>query len=531
MKKTFAKILAVIVAIMLVLSAMPVAFAADEIASGTAGEGVNWTLDTNGTLTISGEGEIVVDWYAPPWENYINDIYVVDIQEGITTVPSTAFCFAENLVSVNVPASVTNMDENSTNPFWECRALQEINVHEDNATYISVDGIVFNKDMTVLCYYPANKAGLTYTIPSIVTTLSANSFNYTQNIISLTLPDTVTTLNPDTFYYSKIKSITLNNNITVIPDGCFSYSYLEDIVIPDSVETIEYGVFYACSYITNVTIGTGVKAIADDVFNYCYELTTIHYTGTEAQWNEIAINEENEYLNNMKIHYVTDEMYKDGYDADCETDGHTGGLYCAECEIYATGNAIYAPGHDFENSICTVCGMECNHQHYDFDGICDICGENAPFSAINVGETRSVYIKEKDGTNIVAFTADQNGTYVLSSNIDDITIDPYVTLYDSNGNEIGSSDDDGDGYNFELIIPAVAGETYYIALSSYQNDSTYSITLEKYYTFLHQPTTEEPYVDFSWDNAELQWYTATPDLTPITLNNAETVSYDWGSSS
>ncbi len=531
MKKTFAKILAVIVAVMLVLSAMPVAFAADEIASGTAGDGVNWTLDADGTLTISGEGEIVVDWYAPPWENYINDIYVVDIQEGITKIPSTAFCYAENLVSVSVPASVTDMSENGTNPFWSCYALQEINVHKDNAAYVSVDGVVFNADMSVLCYYPPNKADSTYTIPSSVTTLAINSFNYTKNINSLTLPDTVTTLSNECFGHAKIKSIILNDNITVIPRSCFSGSFIEEIVIPDSVEAIEYGAFYSCDYLKNITIGSGVKTIADSIFQYCDELTAIHYKGTEAQWSEIAIHEENEYLNNMAIHYVTDEMYKDGFEADCETDGHTSGIYCAECELYVTGNTLYAPGHDFENSICKVCGSECNHQHYDFDGICDSCGQAAPFGAINVGETKSVYIKEKDGTNIVAFTADQNGTYVLSSNIDDITIDPYVTLYDSNGNEIDNSDDEGGGYNFELIITAVAGETYYIALSSYENDSTYSITLEKYYTFLHQPTTKEPYVDFSWDNAELQWYTATPDLTPITLNNAETVSYDWGSSS
>ncbi len=531
MKKLFTKILAVAVAFVLVLSAMPAVFAADEIASGTAGEGINWVLDSDGTLTISGEGEIVVDWYAPPWENYINDIYVAHIQEGITNIPGTAFCYAENLVSVNVPASVTDMDENDTNPFWSCFALQEINVHKDNAAYTSVDGVVFNKDMSVLCFYPPNKAGSTYTIPSSVTTLTTNSFNYTKNIPLLTIPDTVTTLSSESFGNAEIKSIILNNNITVIPTYCFSASSLESIVIPDSVETIEHGAFYDCNNLKSVIFGSGVKSIADSIFHYCYDLTAIHYKGSEAQWNEIAIHEDNEYLNNLAVHYVSDEMYKDGFDADCETDGHTGGIYCAECEAYVTGNTIYAPGHYFENSICTVCGNECNHQHYDFDGICDICGQDAPVGAINVGETRSVYVKEKHGANIVTFTATENGAFVLSSDTSDTRTDPYVTLYDSNINAIDSNDDEGGGYNFELIINAVAGESYYIAFSSYQNDSTYNITFDKYHTFLHQPSEKEPYVEFSWDNAEYQWYTATPNSTPITSNNAQVVSYDWGSSS
>ncbi len=531
MKKLFAKTLAVIIAVMLILSAMPIAFAADEIASGTAGEGVNWVLDASGTLTISGEGEIVVDWYAPPWENYINDIYVVDIQEGITSVPSTAFCYAENLVSVNVPASVTDMDENVTSPFWSCYALQEINVHEDNEVYTSVDGIVYNKDQTDLCFYPPNKAGETFIIPSSVTTLSGNSFNYTQNIVSLTLPDTVTTLNEDTFYSSKIKSITLNNNITVIPDNCFSDSLLEGIVIPDSVETIEYGAFYCCFNLKNVTIGSGVKTIANSIFNYCDELTTIHYTGTEAQWNEIAIHEENEYLNNMAIHYVTDEMYKAGFAADCETDGHTGGIYCEDCETFVTGSVIYAPGHNYQDGVCSECKQTCKHIHKDFDNICDLCGQDAPMPSINVGETKNVYIKEKHGTNLIMFTATQSGAFALTSDIGNNEVDPYVTLYDSNGNEINYNDDGGIGLNFELTFNTIAGESYYFELSSYGADSSYTITLDKYFAFLHQPTAEAPYAVFSWDNAELQWYTATQTLTPVTLNNAQTVSYEWGSSS
>ena len=68
MKKKLTKVLAIVLALIMLASALPMAFAATEIANGTAGEGVNWTLDSDGTLTISGNGPIVVDWYAPPWE-------------------------------------------------------------------------------------------------------------------------------------------------------------------------------------------------------------------------------------------------------------------------------------------------------------------------------------------------------------------------------------------------------------------------------------------------------------------------------
>ncbi len=531
MKKLFAKILAVIIAVMLILSAMPIAFAADEIASGTAGEGVNWVLDASGTLTISGEGEIVVDWYAPPWENYINDIYVVDIQEGITSIPSTAFCSAENLVSINVPASVTNIPINDTPFFWGNSSLQEINVHPDNPAFVSVDGIVFSKDMTMLCIYPMNKEGNSYTVPETVTTINSYAFAFNEVLQSVVLPDTVKTIYENAFYYSGIKSVTLGSGITKIPSSCFSFSLLESLIIPDSVETIDSYAFWYCD-LNTITIGTGLKTVVSSAFGGCENLTAVHYTGTEAQWGEIAIDENgNEYLLNASVHYITEENYKDGFDPDCETNGHTDGIYCEECEAFVTGSVIYAPGHNYEGGVCTECKQICDHKYEDFDGICDLCGHYTPVPAISVGETKSVYIKEEHGTDIIMFTATQSGAFALTSDIGNNEVDPCVTLYDSNGNEIGYDDDDGIGLNFELKFNTIAGESYYFKLSSYNDDSLYTVTLDEYYAFLHQPTAEAPYAVFSWDNAELQWYTATQTLTPFTLNNAQTVSYEWGSSS
>lgn len=530
MKKLFAKTLSVIIAVMLILSAMPIAFAADEIASGTAGEGVNWVLNADGTLTISGEGEIVVDWYAPPWKNYNNDIINIDVQEGITTIPSTAFCYAENLVSVNIPASVTNIPINDTPFFWGNFSLQAVNVHPENPAFVSVDGIVFSKDQTMLCIYPMNKAGDSYTVPETVTTINASAFAFNEVLQSVVLPDTVKTIYEDAFYNSEIKSVTLGSGITKIPRSCFSSSLLESLVIPDSVETIDSSAFWYCN-LNTITIGTGLKTVVSSAFGGCENLTAVHYTGTEAQWGEIAIDENgNEYLLNASVHYITEENYKDGFDPDCETNGHTDGIYCEECEAFITGSVIYAPGHNFENGVCTECKEACEHQHYAFDGICDICGQDVPIPVINVGETKSVYIKEEHGTVIIMFTAPQSGYFALTSDRGDNDIDPYVTLYDIDGNEINYADDD-DGRDFKLTFDAVAGESYFFELSSYDDDSSYTITLDEYYEFLLQPTAQRPFVVFSYDNAEYQWHTATLAPVPVTPDNAEILTYDWGQSS
>ncbi|MBR0282810.1 MAG: leucine-rich repeat domain-containing protein, partial [Oscillibacter sp.] len=56
------------------------------------------------------------------------------------------------------------------------------------------------------------------------------------------------------------------------------YAYQNDItavIIADSVTNIEYGAFYECSSLLNVTIGNGVTSIGDDAFSYCGSLTSV----------------------------------------------------------------------------------------------------------------------------------------------------------------------------------------------------------------------------------------------------------------
>lgn len=66
---------------------------AAEVASGECGKGVFWSYDDNGTLTISGEGEMddyTDDVYGEgiytPWYDYKEKITTVIINEGITRI-------------------------------------------------------------------------------------------------------------------------------------------------------------------------------------------------------------------------------------------------------------------------------------------------------------------------------------------------------------------------------------------------------------------------------------------------------------
>ena len=98
----------------------------DIIASGICGEDMIWTITTDGTLTISGNG--VMNNYRSntmPWYGYIGSIFNVVIDGDITTVGAYAFHGANNLISVTLPNTVTEIGAYA---FYGANSLNEISI-------------------------------------------------------------------------------------------------------------------------------------------------------------------------------------------------------------------------------------------------------------------------------------------------------------------------------------------------------------------------------------------------------------------
>jgi len=526
MTKTFKQFLAIVLTFIMIVSTIPAAFATDApVANGTAGEGVTWVLDSDGTLTISGTGEMDTEWYSPPWENYSDLIKNIVVEEGITAVSKTSFAYAENLVTVSLPSTLTYISGWS---FYDNYALEEINVAEANTTYKSNDGILFTEDEKNLVAYPTNKACEEYTIPASVTTIGEMAFVDCIAVDKVIIPDTVTTLENFAFAYSRIKEVEIGNGVTKIPYYCFEYTRVERIIVPDSVETISEKAFALASSLHTLIIGSGIKTIDANAFKGTNGLSIIHYKGTQAVWDEISINEENADLNGKSLHFLSADSYKAEIVPTC-LDGHTAGYYCDECDVFVTGEVIPAiDEHDWNNSVCGTCGEYCAHYDDNFDENCDECKTEIIIEEVKLDETNTVYIPEAKKAVIVKFTPAETGEYVVLSAIDgDDEIDPYVIICDSNGDRVEDDDDSGDSYNFYCDFEAEAGETYYIRLYAYESNVEYDYTIEKYIEIAHQPTSSEPYVELNWNvEANYQWYTVERDETEITHENGEAYSYD-----
>ena len=106
-------------------------------AEGTCGENLTWTLNENGTLTISGEGDME-NYYVlvsseptdkltnTPWDD-LKSIRKIVIEEGVKSIGNFAFADCQNLKSVTIPDSVTNIGEHA---FYRCSTLETVTIPE-----------------------------------------------------------------------------------------------------------------------------------------------------------------------------------------------------------------------------------------------------------------------------------------------------------------------------------------------------------------------------------------------------------------
>ena len=104
----------------------------DVIASGECGENgdnLTWVLTEDGTLTISGSGEMAgysmdnVRRTTAPWVAYWEQITAIVLEPGVTSVGWTAFSACSNVLSVSIPSTVTDIDGYA---FEECENMTNI---------------------------------------------------------------------------------------------------------------------------------------------------------------------------------------------------------------------------------------------------------------------------------------------------------------------------------------------------------------------------------------------------------------------
>lgn len=281
------------------------------IASGKCGDNLNWKLNRNGKLEITGTGKMYdFSYYASngekdyvPWHDYIDQIKSVNIDEGVTYVGAYSFYLSTNLNSIDISSSVTDIDGSA---FRLCKNLNEINVNDNNKYYSSSNGDLYNKDKTMLYLYAIGKNNRSFTVPESVTTIGHYAFDGCDNLCIVVIPDSVTNIQTYAFTAcDNLFKIALSNKLTQIDVGMFwGCDKLTNIIIPNGVKKIRSYAFQNCKNLKTISIPNSVTKIDSFAFNLCDNLTDVYYYGSEYQFYSITIEDKNEHLTGANIHYV-----------------------------------------------------------------------------------------------------------------------------------------------------------------------------------------------------------------------------------
>ena len=228
----------------------------------------------------SWEGELVI----PEQVNYEGNSYVVNRIEWC------AFDNCKTLTKVRIPKTVSDIRhyaqwEDCKNPFFGCTALESIEVDEGNPNMCSVDGVLFNKDMTRLFCYPAGARNEAYIVPDGVTWLGVDAFSHNPYLLSVKMPNSVTYMSVGVYSECvNLKTVRLSESLEYIPaysfDKCESMKILD---IPESVQGFEEGVFRWTHFEEIVIRGTFPNGLRYDTFYFMDDATILYVQPSEIE--------------------------------------------------------------------------------------------------------------------------------------------------------------------------------------------------------------------------------------------------------
>lgn len=196
----------------------------------------------------------------------------ITIPNGITTIGYRAFNDCNNIISIEIPESLIEID----NLFLysdELKNVQNIKVNNNNKNYQSIDGVLFDKDKKRLIKVPPAYGQSVYSVPTGIIEICSRAFNDCNGLTNINIPQSVELINclfdgknlqkisvaEENNHFSSVDGVLFNKEKTKlirIPQSfpCTQYT------IPDEVIEIEYHALW-CDKITSINIPDRVRIL------------------------------------------------------------------------------------------------------------------------------------------------------------------------------------------------------------------------------------------------------------------------------
>lgn len=180
----------------------------------------------------------------------------VQIPNSVTEIGADAFLGCHLLRTVRIPSSVTKIGDRA---FFNCRSLQSITVDAGNAKYKSINGVLFNREATLLMSYPLGKKQQVYKIPNGVKVIGEHAFRNNSYLREVMMSDSVTTIGLYAFSNCRsLRKVSIQNSVDSIGNYVFENCVsLQEIEIPRSVRAIGNCPFRGCTALQAINVASG----------------------------------------------------------------------------------------------------------------------------------------------------------------------------------------------------------------------------------------------------------------------------------
>ena len=308
------KLFSILLVAVFVIALLPIGIFAEEevIDSGSCGNDLTWTLDGDGTLTISGTGRMpdyTTKWGYPaqsscPWNAYQKTIQALVVKSGVLNISDNAFYQCPFLATVQIEEGLISIGKNA---FYQCTGIKEL------------------------------------ILPSSLQEIGDSAFYCCVSVASFSLPDGIVRIDNRAFAgCGKMNQVTLPSGLSVLESELFSgCESLSEILIPATIAEIKAGVFQGCKNLMSVHVPVSAVKIYGSAFSGCQSLRDIYYEGTKEQWDQAFIYDANQLLNNTRIHFSDDSSV---FIKVCGREGQSINWVISEdnvLNIYGTGEMGY----------------------------------------------------------------------------------------------------------------------------------------------------------------------------------------------
>lgn len=325
------KFLSVLLAVLLIISIMPMGLFSITASAATSGKTGNCTWSLDGTvLTISGNGKMQDYSYSgeAPWGTEITNVVVESdvtyigsrafsdcteltsaaIPNSVTRIGNAAFYCCTGLTIITIPDSVTSIGETA---FYRCTGLKKVYI-SDMTAWLNIS---FGDNSSNPLYYSHDlylndELVTNLVIPNGITSIKPYAFSGWLGLTSITIPDSVTSINRYAFLKcAKLERVYIaditawcnikfenefSNPLYYANNLYLNGELVTDLVIPNDVTSICGRAFYGYTGLASILIPNSVKLIGQSAFDGCSGLERVYITDMTG-WLNITFGD---YLSN-----------------------------------------------------------------------------------------------------------------------------------------------------------------------------------------------------------------------------------------